>query len=115
MYNKGAVVGLQGHRIVQQRQTFQLCGAREVYNLRDIGNPVVGEHNRSQLGQVRAQCRANPGDGVVVQQQSVQAVHHGKVVELFDVIVGEINHIELILQINKEASGEVRDEAWMRA
>jgi hypothetical protein len=44
-----------------------------------------------------------------VQQQRVQALHGGEVVELLDVVIGEVDDIELVLW--REGAG-VKGEKW---
>ena len=43
------------------------------------------------------QAGAYPGDVVVVHDERVEALHVREVVELLDVVVGEVDHVELVL------------------
>ena len=68
-------------------------------------NVVVGHDEGVQLRQVLLQVLAEPADPVVVEEQGLDPGEEGDVVNLADLVVGEVDGVELV-----QGRTEVLDE-----
>lgn len=67
-------------------------------HLAELGDAVVGEDDRVEVDQLLAERRADACDVVVVQQQTRQAREPREVLELFNLVIREVQCVVLVLQ-----------------
>lgn len=58
---------------------------------------VVGENEAGEAGQLCAKVKRDPRHVVVAEQEGRQALVSREVVELLDLVVGEVHRVELVL------------------
>jgi hypothetical protein len=94
-------------------QIFQLCALGQRLNVTQFSQVVVGQRERLQVGHLFSDVLLNVPEGnesitrrtlynllytVIVQEQGFETLHQRQIVNLANVVVGQIDDIELILK-----------------
>lgn len=88
-----------GHRIAHQCHICQLRETLQHIQIGELSDIVLGQHQRVQVRQALGQVVGEQSDAVLRAKQCLQSWRCGKVVELDEVVVCEVEAL-LVLHID---------------
>ena len=83
--------------VINQAETPQGFDGGKREKIRQLHKQIVVQHEGGEVWQGVFQVGGNPVDSIVAQEERAEPQQQGKVFQLLDVIIRQVNDIKLVL------------------